>query len=159
MRRLLGPMPDERVPRRAKCESRAMCSGVPPFLRSHRGRRGPRSWRPAVPIKSPGPSGLRADTRATGSRRLLFENRGTFEDARIRREHYEALSPSNRCCLRKENRRNVRRPKVRHGNVVFSWLLAWLARRLRSQDACACDKLCQTRRSSGDDQQHRIRPR
>jgi U32 family peptidase len=33
VRRLLGPMPDQRIARRAQCQSRPMCAGVPVALR------------------------------------------------------------------------------------------------------------------------------
>ena len=87
VRRLLRPVPDQRIARRPQRQSRPMCASLPVAVRPGLRRPRCRSGRAKISAQPAGPGRLRPDPAAHRRRRLQLQNRRPAEDARVRRQH------------------------------------------------------------------------
>src|SRR6267378_3167751 len=89
LRQLERPVPDQRGAPAPQRQPGAMCAELPHALRPDRRRTGgDRARRRAaqVPALAPRPRGLRSPARAARGRRVLLQDRGPHERARVRGE-------------------------------------------------------------------------
>jgi hypothetical protein len=92
VRRLLGPMPDQRIARRAERQPRPMCAGLPVAVRVDLRRPG-RGFGPGrqVPAQSAGSGRVRVAARVAGCGSHVVQDRRPLENARVRGQHHAAL--------------------------------------------------------------------